>query len=125
MPMTGLVLKERETLFTYKTGHGLDRFDKGPWEFLQTQWTRERTESKASAGLGVLIGSPRALPCFSMHRKTTRASFIMDPLKFVGQLSMRSGPRQRAKKSLQGTVSKSIRSAANIKMEITSQVGWK
>jgi len=31
--------------------------------------------------------SPLALPCFSTTRKTTRASFIKDPLKFVGRTS--------------------------------------
>lgn len=45
----------------------------------------ERTGSKASADSGVLIGRPWALPCFSTTRKTTRASFIMDPLKFDGR----------------------------------------
>ncbi|MBA4744558.1 hypothetical protein PY092_17900 [Muricauda sp. 334s03] len=36
--MAGKVFKEVETLFVDKTGPGLDRFDKGPWEFLQTHW---------------------------------------------------------------------------------------
>jgi ATP-dependent Zn protease len=31
------------------------------------------------------MGSPWALPCFSTTRKTTRASFIKDPLKFDGR----------------------------------------
>lgn len=37
LPTAGKVFKEVEALFTDKTGPGLDRFDKGPWAFLQTQ----------------------------------------------------------------------------------------
>jgi len=37
VPKAGRVFKEVDTLFTDKTGPGLDRFDKGPWAFLQTQ----------------------------------------------------------------------------------------
>ena len=37
LPKAGRVFKEVDTLFTDKTGPGLDRFDKGPWAFLQTQ----------------------------------------------------------------------------------------
>ena len=37
VPRAGKVFKEVETLFTDRTKPGLDRFDKGPWAFLQTQ----------------------------------------------------------------------------------------
>nr|WP_297787692.1 hypothetical protein [uncultured Allomuricauda sp.] len=47
----GEVFKEVEALFMGKTGLGLDRFDKCPWAFLQTQGQVSVREVKRAKAL--------------------------------------------------------------------------